>query len=316
MAPLVRIGTRRSKLALTQSGMMQRAIGRALGVADADLLDAVPLVEIVTTGDRVQDRRLMEIGGKALFTKEIEEALLEGRVDVAVHSMKDVPADQPDGLCIAAVPPREDARDAFVSEAFATFADLPQGARLGTASLRRQAQALALRPDLNIEMLRGNVDTRLRKLAEGEFDAILLAVSGLNRLGFEAVIRERLSLDDFLPAPGQGALALQTRTDDLGAAWVAALNDPMTALAVAAERGAMTALEGSCRTAVGAHAMIADGQLRLTTEMLAPDGSARWRRAGDLGDLSAGDVMDQARALGLRLGAEVHAAAGDQRVEP
>ena len=316
MAPLVRIGTRRSKLALTQSGMMQRAIGRALGVADADLLDAVPLVEIVTTGDRVQDRRLMEIGGKALFTKEIEEALLEGRVDVAVHSMKDVPADQPDGLCIAAVPPREDARDAFVSEAFATFADLPQGARLGTASLRRQAQALALRPDLRIEMLRGNVDTRLRKLAEGEFDAILLAVSGLNRLGFEAVIRERLSLDDFLPAPGQGALALQTRTEDLGAAWVAALNDPMTALAVAAERGAMTALEGSCRTAVGAHAMIADGQLRLTTEMLAPDGSARWRRAGDLGDLSAGDVMDQARALGLRLGVEVHAAAGDQRVEP
>ena len=316
MAPLVRIGTRRSKLALTQSGMMQRAIGRALGVADADLLDAVPLVEIVTTGDRVQDRRLMEIGGKALFTKEIEEALLEGRVDVAVHSMKDVPADQPDGLCIAAVPPREDARDAFVSEAFATFADLPQGARLGTASLRRQAQALALRPDLRIEMLRGNVDTRLRKLAEGEFDAILLAVSGLNRLGFEAVIRERLSLDDFLPAPGQGALALQTRAEDIGADWVAALNDPMTALAVAAERGAMTALEGSCRTAVGAHAMIADGQLRLTTEMLAPDGSARWRRASDLGDLSAGDVMDQARALGLRLGAEVHAAAGDQRVEP
>jgi hydroxymethylbilane synthase len=316
MAPLVRIGTRRSKLALTQSGMMQRAIGRALGVADADLLDAVPLVEIVTTGDRVQDRRLMEIGGKALFTKEIEVALLEGRVDVAVHSMKDVPADQPDGLCIAAVPPREDARDAFVSEAFATFADLPQGARLGTASLRRQAQALALRPDLRIEMLRGNVDTRLRKLAEGAFDAILLAVSGLNRLGFEAVIRERLSLDDFLPAPGQGALALQTRAEDIGADWVAALNDPMTALAVAAERGAMTALEGSCRTAVGAHAMIADGQLRLTTEMLAPDGSARWRRASDLGDLSAGDVMDQARALGLRLGVEVHAAAGDQRVEP
>lgn len=314
MAPLVRIGTRRSKLALTQSGMMQRAIGRALGVADADLLEAVPLVEIVTTGDRVQDRRLMEIGGKALFTKEIEEALLEGRVDVAVHSMKDVPADQPDGLCIAAIPPREDARDAFVSEAFAAFVDLPQGARLGTASLRRQAQALALRPDLRIEMLRGNVDTRLRKLAEGEFDAILLAVSGLNRLGFEGVIRERLSLDDFLPAPGQGALALQTRSEDLGAAWVAALNHPMTALAVAAERGAMTALEGSCRTAVGAHAEIAGDRLRLTTEMLAPDGTARWRRTGELDDATAADAMDQARALGLRLGAEVQAAAGDQRV--
>jgi hydroxymethylbilane synthase len=315
MAPLVRIGTRRSKLALTQSGMMQRAIGRALGVAEADIAEAVPLVEIVTTGDQVQDRRLMEIGGKALFTKEIEEALLDGRVDVAVHSMKDVPADQPEGLCIAAVPPREDARDAFVSEAFACFADLPEGARLGTASLRRQAQALALRPDLKIEMLRGNVDTRLRKLAEGEFDAVLLATSGLNRLGFEAVIRERLSLDDFLPAPGQGALALQTRIDGADAAWVEALNDPMTALAVAAERGAMTALEGSCRTAVGAHAAIADGRLRLTTEMLAPDGSARWRRAGDISDVDAADILDRARALGERLGAEVHAAAGDQRVE-
>ena len=317
MAPLVRIGTRRSKLALTQSGMMQRAIGRALGVAEADLLEAVPLVEIVTTGDRVQDRRLMEIGGKALFTREIEEALLEGRVDVAVHSMKDVPADQPEGLCIAAVPPREDTRDAFVSETFASFAELPTGARLGTASLRRQAQALALRPDLTIEMLRGNVDTRLRKLAEGEFDAILLAVSGLNRLGLESVIRERLSLDAFLPAPGQGALALQTRTEDLGAVWVAALNDPMTALTVAAERGAMTALEGSCRTAIGAHAEItADGRLRLTTEMLAPDGSARWRRSGEIGDITAADAIDQAGALGLRLGAEVHAMAGDQRVEP
>lgn len=311
MAPLVRIGTRRSKLALTQSGMMQRAIGHALGVADADLAEAVPLVEIVTTGDRVQDRRLMEIGGKALFTKEIEEALLAGRVDVAVHSMKDVPAEQPRGLCIAAVPPREDARDAFVSEAFASFGDLPAGARLGTASLRRQAQALALRPDLKIEMLRGNVDTRLRKLAEGEFDAILLAVSGLNRLGFEAVIRERLALDDFLPAPGQGALALQTRADDREAAWVAALNDPATALAVAAERGAMTALEGSCRTAIGAHGEIAAGRLRLTTEMLAPDGSVRWRRTGEIGDVDAADAVEQARALGLRLGSEVQAMAGE-----
>jgi hydroxymethylbilane synthase len=313
MAHLVRIGTRRSKLAMTQSGMMQRAIGHTLGVADADLAEAVPLVEIVTTGDRVQDRRLMEIGGKALFTKEIEEALAEGRVDVAVHSMKDVPAEQPAGLCIAAVPPREDARDAFVSETFAAFAELPMGARLGTASLRRQAQALALRPDLTIEMLRGNVDTRLRKLAEGEFDAILLAVSGLNRLGFESVIRERLSLDQFLSAPGQGALALQTRAEDAGADWVAALNDPMTALAVAAERGAMTALEGSCRTAIGAYADVAGDRLRLTTEMLAPDGSARWRLSAEMADINGADAMAQARTMGLTLGAEVQAAAGDQR---
>ncbi len=311
MAHLVRIGTRRSRLAMTQSGMMQRAIGRVLGVADADLAEAVPLVEIVTTGDRIQDRRLMEIGGKALFTKEIEEALFAGRIDVAVHSMKDVPAEPPPGLCIAAVPEREDPRDAFVSDAFASFDDLPAGARLGTASLRRQAQALALRPDLKIEMLRGNVDTRLRKLAEGEFDAILLAVSGLNRLGFDSVIRERLSLDAFLPAPGQGALALQTRDEDAEAHWVAALNHPLTAIAVAAERGAMSALEGSCRTAIGAHAEIAADRLRLTTEMLAPDGSARWRRAGEiaLGE----DAEASARALGCRLGAEVRDSAGDQR---
>ncbi len=298
---------------MTQSGMMQRAIGRALGVADADLAEAVPLVEIVTTGDRIQDRRLMEIGGKALFTKEIEEALIAGRIDVAVHSMKDVPAEPPAGLCIAAVPEREDPRDAFVSEAFASFDDLPAGARLGTASLRRQAQALALRPDLKIEMLRGNVDTRLRKLGEGEYDAILLAVSGLNRLGFSEVIRERLSLDDFLPAPGQGALALQTREEDALADWVVPLNHPLTAIAVAAERGAMSALEGSCRTAIGAHAILADGRLRLTAEMLAPDGSARWRRAGEL-TVVEDAVEAAARALGSRLGAEVRDAAGDQRI--
>lgn len=308
--PLLRIGTRRSKLALAQSGMMQRAIGRALGVADADIETLVPLVEIVTTGDRIQDRRLLEVGGKAMFTKEIEEALLDGRVDVAIHSMKDVPAEQPTGLAIAAVPEREDARDGFISDHFASFAELPRGARLGTASLRRQAQALALRPDLNIEVLRGNVDTRLARLKAGEFDAILLACSGLNRLGLSEVIRERLSLDDFLPAPGQGALAIQTREGDLGADWMAALNHAPTALCVAAERGAMTALEGSCRTAIGAYAHIEGETLRLTTEMLSPDGSARWRRVGDT---PVDETM--ARALGLRLGGEVHAAAGDQRID-
>ena len=310
MSPILRIGTRRSKLALAQSGMMQRAIAAAMGVG----VEAVPLVEIVTTGDRVQDRRLLEIGGKALFTKEIEEALIGGRIDIAIHSMKDVPADQPPGLCIAAVPEREDATDAFVSELYASFDDLPVGARLGTASLRRQAQALALRPDLRIEMLRGNVDTRLRRQAEGEFDAILLATAGLNRLGRSEVIRERLSLDRFLPAPGQGALAIQTRVGETGAVWVAALNHPLTALAIAAERGAMTALEGSCRTAVGAHATFGDGHLLLTTEMLSPDGSARWRRSGTLGDIHAADAETAARALGEALGAQVHAMAGDQQI--
>lgn len=308
----LRIGTRRSKLALAQSGMMQRAIAAALGVPADQVETAVPLVEIVTTGDRIQDRRLLELGGKALFTKEIEEALLNGRVDIAVHSMKDVPAEQPEGLCIAAVPEREDARDAFISRDFAAFDDLPFGARLGTASLRRQAQALALRPDLKIEMLRGNIDTRLRRAAEGDFDAILLAVSGMTRLGVTEHIREHLSLDAFLPAPGQGALAIQTRVADRDAPWVAALNHAETALAVAAERGAMTALEGSCRTAVGAHARITDGVLHLATEMLSPDGSARWRRVGELARPTEADAHD----LGRRLGGEVHAAAGDQEVDP
>ena len=316
MVPVLRIGTRRSALALAQSGMMQRAIAAAMGVS----VEQVPLVEIVTTGDRVQDRRLLEIGGKALFTKEIEEALLDRRIDIAIHSMKDVPAEQPTGLCIAAIPEREDASDAFISTRYASFDDLPVGARLGTASLRRQAQALALRPDLKIEMLRGNVDTRLRREAEGEFDAILLATAGLNRLGRSDVIRERLSLDQFLPAPGQGALAIQTREGEgdapLNAPWVAALNHAETALAIAAERGAMTALEGSCRTAVGAHATFGDGHLLLTTEMLSPDGSARWRRSGTLGDIHAEDVLAAARVLGEGLGAQVHAMAGDQTVDP
>ena len=315
MSPILRIGTRRSALALAQSGMMQRAIAAALGVP----VERVPLVEIVTTGDRVQDRRLLEIGGKALFTKEIEEALLDRRIDIAIHSMKDVPAEQPDGLCIAAIPEREDASDAFCSRDHASFDALPVGARLGTASLRRQAQALALRPDLDIQMLRGNVDTRLRRLVEGEFDAILLATAGLNRLGRSEAILERLSLDAFLPAPGQGALAIQTREDaagaDLHAPWIAALNHAATALAVAAERGAMIALEGSCRTAVGAHATFGDGHLLLTTEMLSPDGSARWRRSGTLGDIHAADAESTARALGQALGAQVHAMAGDQRTE-
>jgi len=316
ISPVIRIGTRRSKLALAQSGMMQRAIAAAMDLS----IEQVPLVEIVTTGDRVQDRRLLEIGGKALFTKEIEEALLDGRVDVAIHSMKDVPAEQPKGLRIAAIPEREDASDAFISHQYASFDDLPAGARFGTASLRRQAQALALRPDLDIQMLRGNVDTRLKRLEAGEFDAILLATAGLNRLGLSGVIRERLSLDRFLPAPGQGALAIQTRDGDeeaqKHARWIAALNHPMTALAVAAERGAMVALEGSCRTAVGAHATFGDGHLLLTTEMLSPDGSARWRRSGTLGDIQAADAEAAAHALGHTLGHEVHVAAGDQEVAP
>lgn len=312
MTPLLRIGTRRSKLALAQSGMMQRAIGRALGVPEDEIVHAVPLVEIVTTGDRIQDRRLLEVGGKSLFTKEIEEALLDGRVDVAVHSMKDVPAEQPEGLAIAAIPEREDPRDAFISENYASLASLPHGAKIGTASLRRQAQLLSIRPDLQIEMLRGNVDTRLRRLKDGDFDAILLACSGLNRLGLSQVITERLDLNHFLPAPGQGALALQTRAGDTDSVWAKALNHAPTALAVAAERGAMLALEGSCRTAVGAFAHIQDDILHIGTEMLSPDGKGRWTERGTI-DAKATEA--EVTALGRQLGDNVKLAAGDQKFE-
>jgi hydroxymethylbilane synthase len=309
--PVVRIGTRASKLALAQSGMMQRRIAAALGET-ADPEAAAPLVRITTTGDRIQDRRLLEIGGKALFTKEIEEALLDGRVDAAVHSMKDVPAEMPPGLVIAAIPEREDPRDAFVSEGWTTLADLPRGARLGTASLRRAAQCLAMRPDLEIIMLRGNVDTRLAKLAAGEADAILLAASGLNRLGMPDTPRSFFDPVHAPPAPGQGALAIQTREADADAAWCRAMHHAPTAVAVAAERGALTALEGSCRTAVGAHARLDGETLILTVEALTPDGARRFRREAAItlpADAAARDSA--ARELGLALGAEVRAEGGE-----
>ncbi len=313
MQPPVKIGTRASALARAQSGMMQRAIAEALGARPHEVDEACPMVLITTTGDRIQDRRLIEAGGKALFTKEIEEALLDGRIDIAIHSMKDVPAEMPTGLAIAVIPEREDPRDAFVSKHWASLEDLPQGARLGTASLRRQAQSLARRPDLNIEMLRGNVDTRLRRLEDGDFDAILLAASGLNRLGRSDVIRSCIDPIVAPPAPGQGALALQTREADAGAVWLQTLNDGPTALCVAAERGALTALEASCRTAMGAHAILDGAHLRLFAEALSADGRERWRGEGAV-DLGDGDNLAAARALGLEIGRQVKAEAGDKLV--
>ena len=304
---IVRIGTRASKLALAQSGMMQRRIAAALG-GEPD--EVAPLVHITTTGDRIQDRRLLEIGGKALFTKEIEEALLDGRIDCAVHSMKDVPAELPPGLVIAAVPEREDPRDAFLSRGAKTLDELPKGARLGTASMRRQAQALHRRPDLEVMVLRGNVDTRLAKLEAGEADAILLAASGLNRLGLGDLPSSLLDPIETPPAPGQGALAIETRTEDANATWLDALRHEPTMLAVAAERGALFALEGSCRTAIGAHARIEGRTLSLTVEALTPDGAKRFRREGQV-ELPAADAEAAARALGLQLGAEARAEGGD-----
>ncbi|HYG25684.1 MAG TPA: hydroxymethylbilane synthase [Caulobacteraceae bacterium] len=304
---IVRIGTRASKLALAQSGMMQRRIAAALGGAPEEV---APLVQITTTGDRIQDRRLLEVGGKALFTKEIEEALLDGRIDAAVHSMKDVPAELPPGLVIAAIPEREDPRDAFLSRGYASIDALPKGARLGTASMRRQAQALHRRPDLDVQLLRGNVDTRLAKLDAGEADAILLAMAGLNRLGLGHLPASLIDPVECPPAPGQGALAIQVREEDEDAPWLAALRHPPTAIAVAAERGALHALEGSCRTAIGAYARFDGPLMTLTVEALTPDGRQRFRREATL------ESVDEAaaRALGLRLGAEIRADGGEALV--
>jgi len=306
----IRIGARGSKLSLAQSGLMQARIAAALGWAPGEDIDAfAQLIPIVTSGDRIQDRRLMEIGGKGLFTKEIEEALLDGRIDCAIHSLKDMPAELPPGLVLAAVPEREDPRDAFISHVAERLEDLPKGARLGTASLRRQAQALHVRPDLEIVMLRGNVDTRLAKLERGEADAILLAQSGLNRLGLGHLTRSWLDPLAAPPAPGQGALVIETRAEDVDLPWLQAVRCQATTLAVAAERGALYALEGSCRTAVGAHARLDGLALTMIIEALTPDGAQRFRRGGSV-TLSSPDATDEARALGLELGAAVRAEGG------
>jgi len=304
--PFLTIGARASRLSLAQAGQVQRRIARALGHAEADAARIAPILAIATTGDRIQDRRLAEVGGKGLFTREIEEALLAGRIDCAVHSLKDMPAELPAGLCIAAVPEREDPRDAFLSPRAATLAGLPAGASLGVAGLRRQAQALGQRPDLEIVLLRGNVDTRLAKLDRGEADAIILALAGLKRLG---LAHRATSLIDPLaqpPAPGQGALAIETRQDDRDAAWAVALRHAPSQIAVAAERAALAALEGSCKSAIGAYARLQGTRLSLVVEALAPDGAHRFRRE------AAGEAADEAaaRALGARLGEAVRADAG------
>ncbi|MCG9915338.1 MAG: hydroxymethylbilane synthase [Phenylobacterium sp.] len=314
--PVVRIGARGSQLSLAQAGQMQRRIAAALGAAPQDAEKVAPLIVIRTSGDQIQDRRLLEVGGKGLFTKEIEEAMLEGRIDCAVHSMKDMPALLPEGLVIAAIPEREDPRDAFLSRGAATLEDLPQGAKLGTASLRRQAQSLHARPDLDVQLLRGNVGTRIAKLEAGEYDAIILALSGLKRLGLDGAARSFIDPVERPPAPGQGALAIETREADQDQPWLAALRDLDTTITVAAERGAMAALESSCRTPIGAYATLKARQLVLIVEALSPDGRLRFRREAGLDLSRADDAISAARGLGLKLGAELRDEAGDAIILP
>jgi len=260
----LRIGTRGSRLALVQANMVADLL-RNVGAASE-------IVVLKTTGDRIQDRPLANAGGKGLFVKELEDALLNDAIDLAVHSMKDVPVDLPPGLDITAVLKREDPRDAFVSNKAKTLADLPHGAVLGTSSVRREAQVKRVRPDLKCVLLRGNVDTRLRRLDEGEMDAMLLALAGLKRLGLEN--RATQMLDDFLPALSQGAIGIEIReTDTRAREVVTQLNDKGTELALDCERAFQKALGGSCRSPMAGLATVSGGRLQFRGEVLAPDGS-------------------------------------------
>jgi len=291
----LKIGTRGSPLALTQA----RHVASLLGLGEENIQP------FMTSGDKLAGR-LQEQGGKGLFTKELDEALLDGRIDCAVHSMKDVATRLPQGIVLAAVPQREDPRDGFISTKFRMLAALPQGATVGTASLRRQAQTLYQRPDLKVELLRGRVETRLAKIESGAFDATYLALAGLKRLKLEQHVASIMDADAMPPAPAQGALAITARAGDVTTlARLTPLNIEEFSIATAAERAFLAALDGSCRTPIAALARIEDGRLRFVGEVLTPDGKHRWRRQGD----GAGTMAD-AIALGARLGGEIRIDAG------
>ena len=268
MRKLIKIGTRGSLLATTQSTWVKNQIEAHHPEV------SVELVIIVTKGDKILDVPLAKVGGKGLFVKEIEEALLRKDVDLAVHSMKDVPSELPEELHLGIIPPRENPHDAFIATQFAAFTALPQGATVGTSSLRRRSQLAALRPDLKIVDLRGNLDTRLRKLDEGQFQAIILAAAGLNRLGMSDRATGYFSSKDMLPAVGQGALGIELRKDDGELlAGLAFLNDQKTTVAVTAERAFLYRLEGRCQVPIGAFAEVIGDEVKLTGLVASIDGS-------------------------------------------
>ena len=300
----LRIGSRGSPLALAQSRLVANMLILQAGGTESDF----PIETFMTSGDRIQGR-LQEAGGKGLFTKELDEALREGRIDLAVHSMKDLPTRMPPGIVLAAVPAREDQRDAFIATRARRLAELPPGATVGTASLRRQAQTLHLRPDLKVEILRGRVETRLAKIECGVFDATYLALAGLKRLGLAQHAASIVDAEAMPPAPGQGALAITARAGDAKSlALLTPLNIVEHAVTTTAERAFLEALDGSCRTPIAALAKITRGTLSFLGEVLTPDGKHCWRRNGTVA--LGSDAIAAARALGLRLGAEIKAEAG------
>jgi hydroxymethylbilane synthase len=270
------VGTRQSTLALTQTNQTIQLLQELC--AQAGLAYTFEIKPIVTRGDRILDVTLSKVGGKGLFVKEIEQALTDKEIDLAIHSMKDMPFELPEGLTIGAVPRREDPRDCIISREGLSLADLPRGAKVGTSSLRRAAQLQAHRPDLRIESMRGNIDTRLRKLTDEGFDAIMLAAAGLHRMGWKDRVTEYLSQDICLPAVGQGALAVECREDDEEVMTILErLNDPVTQRNVAAERRLLGLLNGGCQVPIGAYAHVesedVDAQLILTAMVASPDGS-------------------------------------------
>ena len=291
------LATRKSALALAQTrAFASELVKRSQGLSVAELL-------LMTSGDKTQDRSLQDIGGKGLFIKELEEALLDGRADFAVHSMKDVPAELLPALCIACVPAREDPRDALISKNGQTLEDLPSGALLGTSSLRRGLAILQARPDLRIEPLRGNVDTRLRKVAEGPPDAAVLALAGLTRLGLEHRASQILSPEMSLPAVGQGALGIECRSaDEAIHQMLSVMNDAETSLCVSAERAVMTALSGNCRTPIAAFALRQGDELFLRASVAEADGT-RLRRGERR--IAWPSQSEEAKRLGEDLAAEL-----------
>lgn len=294
--PSLRIGTRGSPLALAQTRQVRGLLATALAAPE----DSLSLEIIRTTGDTIQDRPLSESGGKGLFTKELDIALMEGAIDLAVHSSKDLPTHLPPEIAIAGYLPREDVRDAWIGRNGATLQSLPAGAVVGTASLRRGAQVKRLRPDLAVALLRGNVETRLRKVESGEVDGTLLALAGLKRLGLESHATAILSIDDFLPAAGQGAIAVTKRVGDVRVRdALAAILDAATGAALAAERAFLTVLDGSCRTPIAAHAKLDGAELVFRGLVLRADGSEAFeaKRRGPaidaalIGDDAANEIL-------------------------
>ncbi len=291
----IRIGTRGSPLALVQAEEVRRLIVAALGLPE----EVATIVPIRTTGDRITDRPLAEAGGKGLFTKEIDEALIAGRIDIGVHSAKDMATRLPDGIVIAACLKRADVRDAFISPKAKTLAELPPGAVVGTSSLRRKALTLRTRPDLRIVDLRGNVETRLRKIAEGVADATLLAAAGLARLGLADRVASYLDADTWVPAPGQGAIAIAARTEDATVRrQLAAIDDRDTSRALAAERSFLAVLDGSCRTPIGGLARIDGDRLSFHGLIVKPDGSAAH-------EATRSGLAKDAEAIGRHVAAEL-----------